>query len=104
MDAKLIVKLVPEEIRSGYTFSRDGIVTSPGKFEGESIETLYYYDCFINGDGCIFEITTEEAEAFDIDSPYVYLGETGDGFAYLVECETLEEAEDLEADALNIDY
>jgi len=96
MNGKLIKKLVPEEIRSGYTFSRNGIVTSPGKFEGESIATLYYYDAFLNGDGPVFEVSDEEKSAFDIDSPFVYLAESNDGFVSLEFYETLKQAQQAE--------
>jgi len=54
---------------------RNGIIKSPGKFEGEPILTLYYYDAFLNGDGdsidedsndLAFNVTAEEAEAFGL--------------------------------------
>lgn len=85
MDAKLIEKLVPQELRDGYEFNRHGIVTSPGKFEGESIATLYYYDCFLNGEDTVFEVTEEEKQAFDIPplDNFVYLQESNDGFVSL---------------------
>jgi hypothetical protein len=96
MDGKLIEKIVPEEIRSGYTFSRNGIVTSPGKFEGETIATLYYYDAFLNSDDTVFEVSDEEKSAFGIDSPFVYLAESNDGFASLEFYNTLEDAQQAE--------
>ncbi len=34
----------------GYTL-RDDVITDLGKFEGEHIMTLYFYDAFMNGDG-----------------------------------------------------
>jgi hypothetical protein len=53
----------------------------PGKFEGESAATFYFYDAMLNGDGeilqlseceiyTIFEISEEEAKAFDIHKSY----------------------------------
>jgi len=101
MNGKLIKKLVPEEIRSGYTFSRNGVVTSPGKFEGESIATLYYYDAYLNGGDTVFQVTDDEKSAFDIDSPFVYLAESNDGFVSLEFYETLEQAELRDLDTLD---
>lgn len=98
MNAKLIEKLVSEEIRFGYTFTRQGIVTSPGKFEGESIATLYYYDCFLNGDGTVFDVSQEESEAFDIDKKFVYLHESNDGFVSLEFYDFQEDAEKRESE------
>lgn len=98
MNAELIVKLVPAELRYGYEFNRHGIVTSAGKFEGESIATLYYYDCFLNGGDVVFEITAEERQAFDIGIGYthVYLGESDYGFVHLYFCTSEEEAIQME--------
>jgi hypothetical protein len=96
MDAKLIEKLVPSEIRDGYTFTRQGIVTSPGKFEGESIATLYYYDAYMNGGEVVFEVSAEEKQAFDIETPFVYLKESNDGFVSLVYCKSEKQAEELD--------
>lgn len=98
MDAKLIVKLVPAELRYGYEFNRHGIVTSPGKFEGESIATLYYYDCFLNGGDTIFDVSQEESDAFDIQSKFVYLQESNDGFVSLVCFDFQEQAEAYQAE------
>ena len=97
MDARLIVKLVPREMRYGYNFSRSGIVKSPGKFEGESIATLYYYDCMLNGGGTIFEVSAEEQKAFDIGPAYtnVYLYESEYGFVHLYFCTSLADAEEM---------
>ena len=85
MDAELLTKLVPAELRYNYTFNRYGIVTNPGKFEGESIATLYYYDCFLNGGDAIFEVSDDERKAFDIGPAYthVYLYESDNGFVHL---------------------
>lgn len=96
MNAELIAKLVPAELRNGYTFNRYGIVTSPGKFEGETIATLYYYDAFLNGEGAVFEVTEEERKAFDIseETKFVYLHESNDGFVSLEYHDTREEAEE----------
>jgi len=103
MDAKLIEKLVSEEIRSSYNFTRQGIVTSPGKFEGESIATLYYYDCMLNGVGCIFDVSTEESQAFSIDKKYVLLLESTSGFVSLEYFDFQEDAEKAESEYYNYD-
>lgn len=100
MDAQLLVKLVPDEIRYGYTFTRQGMVKGPGKFKGESIATLYYYDQYGNGGDTIFEISDEERKAFDIGAGYthVYLYESEQGFCHLYFCTSLAEAEEMESD------
>lgn len=65
-----VEKLVEE---GGYTL-RGQVITDCGKFGGEHIMTLYFYDAYINGDGepygddndLKFNVTAEEGEAFDI--------------------------------------
>ena len=105
MNAELIVKLVPEEIRFGYNFSRQGIVKNSGKFEGETIATLYYYDCFLNGGDTVFEITDEEREAFGIGSGYkaAYLYESDNGFVHLYFYSDMSEAEQAQNEEYNDD-
>lgn len=34
-----------------YTVNTHGIITSPGKFESEHVDVLYWYDALMNGDG-----------------------------------------------------
>lgn len=59
----------------GYTLEPDrNVIRDPGKFEGEHVMTLYFYDAFLNGDGeqygdendLKFNVSDDEAEAFDI--------------------------------------
>ncbi len=68
-------KLVTE---GGYTlYPEHNVIRSPGKFEGEHVMTLYFYSAYMNGDGepysrgnendLKFNISDEEAEAFDIE-------------------------------------
>ena len=98
VDAKLIEKLVSAEIRNGYTFDRWGHVRNPGKFEGESIATLYYYDAYLNGGEVVFEVSDEEKQAFDIESSFVYLAESNDRFVSLEFYDTRDEAEERDAE------
>lgn len=98
MNAELLVKLVSPEIRFGYSFTRVGIVTNPGKFEGESIATLYYYDCSLDGGDTVFEVSDDERQAFDIGPAYthVYLYESENGFVHLYFCTSQDEAEQMQ--------
>ncbi len=64
---------VNELVKDGGYDVRDGIIRSLGKFEGEHIMTLYFYDAFMNGDGeqyegndLAFDVSDDEAEAFDL--------------------------------------
>jgi hypothetical protein len=64
-----VKKLVED---GGYTLEND-VISDLGKFEGEHVMTLYFYDAHMNGDGeqyegndLAFEVSDEEAEAFEI--------------------------------------
>lgn len=98
MNAKKIMEIVPEEIRNGYTFNRHGVCTSPGKFQGEFIATIYYYDMYLNGVGTIMEVSDDEREAFGLgeNENFVYLYESNDGFVTCYYFPTREEAEENE--------
>ena len=67
----------------------------PGKFEGESAATEYFYEAMCNGDGdtlygefevdsgIIFRITSGEADAFELPiGNWFLLREDSQGFAY----------------------
>jgi len=54
-----------------YKIEEHGIITSPGKFEGEMIYVPYYWEAFLNGfadrdDGKVlgFDITPEDRKIF----------------------------------------
>ena len=83
----------------GYTWD-NGIVTSPGKFEGESISTLYYYDAYLNGNGAVMEVSKEEREALGLheSDQWVYVAESNDGFVSLEFYMTQEQAEARDAE------
>jgi hypothetical protein len=38
-----------EEIIAQYNVGSDGIIRSPGKFEGEMLYAPYFWDCYLNG-------------------------------------------------------
>lgn len=105
MKQELINKLVPAELLDGYTIER-GIIQNPGKFEGESVATLYYYDAYLNGDGSIMEISQDERNAFEIGPAYthVYLYESEQGFAHLYFCTSLEQAEQMDSEDSDGDW
>jgi hypothetical protein len=59
----------------GYTLETGrNVIKDLGKFEGEHVMTLYFYQAFMNGDGdqygddndLKFDVSDDEAEAFDI--------------------------------------
>ncbi len=59
----------------GYTLdSERNVIKDLGKFEGEHVMTLYFYDAFMNGDGeqygedndLAFNVSDDEAKAFNV--------------------------------------
>ena len=68
------------------------MVSRPGKFEGESPETAYYYDIGLDGSAdytffqdqsiSVFEVTPEEKDVFNILTPYYAIEESDQGFVY----------------------
>jgi hypothetical protein len=94
------------ELAKGYTFNH-GIIRNPGKFEGESLATLYYYDCYLNGGETIFQVTNEESHMFNFNPEdnknWVYLAESNDGFVSLVFFKTEEAAQKYEYEEQGID-
>lgn len=84
-----------QELTEEFTTNKNGIIQNPGKFEGETLATPFYYDIMLDGEGCIIEIEPSDRLAFDIDDKYnyVYVAESNDGFVSLVWCETREQAE-----------
>lgn len=82
---------------AGYTV-KNGIIQNLGKFEREPIETVYFYDCMLNGDGAVMKISQAEKEAFEltISDNWVYVHEDSQGFVtleYYVKQVDAEEAE-----------
>jgi hypothetical protein len=70
-------------------------VQDPGKFEGERIATMYYYDAYMNGDfgedsfnfgegGAFYfyEVESKESNLFESDKPYFMLYFTSSGFVH----------------------
>lgn len=79
------------ELAKDFSVDKDGEIDSPGKFEGEPMEALYWYERLNEGDGelqddgsWMLEVSPEEAEAFHIASgskdTAVYCSETDNGF------------------------
>ena len=72
----------------------DRMCYSPGKFESESMETLYFYQRMMNGGGnvhqdpmtddvfTVFELTDDEKEFFDLKTPFFAISESDQGFVY----------------------
>lgn len=73
-----------DEIRSPHT----GHIVSLGKFQGQPVEALYWYDAMMNGDGemiqeyTVFEADADEQQFFGMpkDERFVFLYESNDGF------------------------
>ena len=68
----------------------------PGKFEGESLATNYYYDLSLNGGESVFEVTPAEKSLFQIESAFVRIREDDNGFVYLDESNDESDFEDEE--------
>lgn len=66
-----------ESVQSGKFDSKN-----PGKFEGESIATEYYYDCMLDGNDEIMELSPAEKLLFEIPEIYnwVMVSEDNNGF------------------------
>ena len=65
----------------------DRMCFSPGKFEAEPMETLYFYQSMMNGGGnvhvfTVFELTDDEKEFFDLKTPFFAISESDQGFVY----------------------
>lgn len=60
-------KMTREEIESEYTV-RNGVIVSPGKFEGEPIYAPYFYDAMMNG---VQDDTTEDDEGNTVDTFFI---------------------------------
>lgn len=70
---------------------RDGIIRSPGKFEGEPVYALHFYDALMNGfadlddgDVATFEVNDDDRKLFPelANVQNVYLWESDQGFIY----------------------
>lgn len=58
-----------EEILKDYTVNAQGVITSPGKFEGEMLYAPYFYDMLLNGDGDpMYADPPEDISDEDMDS------------------------------------
>lgn len=79
-----------ENVQSGSMNSKN-----PGKFEGETIATEYFYDCM--NDDCeeVIKLSQVEKYIFEIENIYNYVvvNESNDGFSSLSYFSTREEAE-----------
>lgn len=80
-----------QEIEQEYKIE-NGIIRSPGKFEGEMLYVPYFWDCFLNGgadndeDGMLsFIIEPTDRVMFPelpIDQEMIHLIEREDGFVF----------------------
>ena len=104
-----------QKIAADYTF-KNGIIKNPGKFEGESIMTPYFYEASLNGDGETISLYQFEKDFFKIDSKFKYVKilESDSGFVtldflteeeyYSQEFESDEEDDEEEDDESGFDY
>ena len=79
-------------INEGYTIDSQGIIVSPGKFEGEQRYSLYFYDLYMNGswddedeDGVLsFNLDEQDWNRYPElrDTKTVFLYEDNYGFVY----------------------
>jgi hypothetical protein len=85
----------------------NGIIRNPGKFEGESLYTPYYYDIMLNGEGETIQITEEDRLLFpDIpqDSGYAVVIEDDQGFVSVEFTDNPDYYSDNYYDDFEIDY
>lgn len=73
----------------GYTVSAANTIVSPGKFEGEHVSTLYFWDCYMNGDGdlvnddlIVFDLSESEREHLNNPTNEYRLRVDDNGFVY----------------------
>jgi len=68
--------------------AQSAYITSPGKFESEPVAALYYYDLAMNGmaDDTL-ESLNGPVSVFNVDSAFVLLRESSDGFVCLEFCD-----------------
>lgn len=95
------------------------MVKGPGKFEGETAATPYYYELVMNGDGetwmyCddmdegvigadLFEVSADEEELFGLPiGSWVAIREDSQGFAYLHTAATRTELESILDDVFGV--
>lgn len=88
---------------NGYTI-QNGTVRNPGKFERETVATLYFYDCYLNGGDTVMELDDVEKAVFNTDKSFVYLAESNDGFVSLEYYATEEEANARDENDYEDDY
>lgn len=73
----------------GYTVSAANTILSPGKFEGEHVSTLYFWDCYMNGFGdlvnddlIVFNLSESEREHLNNPTNEYRLRVDDNGFVY----------------------
>jgi len=52
---KGVFKMTREEILKMYEVDNNGVIRSPGKFEGEMLYVPYLWNCILDGDGDIMD-------------------------------------------------
>lgn len=96
-------KYILQQCKDEYTL-RHGIIANPGKFEGEPIETPYFYCCALDGGGWVMEVDQEEKTEFGITANYVLVCESNDGFVSLEYYDNEEDAETAEYEDMVDEY
>lgn len=48
------------ELSKEYTLNRNGYIQNPGKFEGEHVSTLYWYELSLDGGDCEFTVEAQD--------------------------------------------
>lgn len=91
------------EVKSQFKTNRLGIITSPGKFEGETLASPFFYNASLDGGCNILELENSDYDLFKIERKYthVLIYESNDGFVSIAYFETLQAAE---GSILNPDY
>jgi hypothetical protein len=87
-----------QEIIKDYEVNKHGIITSPGKFEGEMVYVPHLFNVIMNGEGehqedgsILIDLIKEDYEEFPelLGCDIAYIREDSQGFVY---CEVSEES------------
>lgn len=82
-----------QEVKKDYSLNQFGTILNPGKFEGETLATPYFY--MVDDGVDVIEISDDERFEFGIEDKYTHVCviESNDGFVSLFWAESLAEAE-----------
>lgn len=77
-----------QEIMDTYDINEQGVITNPGKFEGEMLYVPYFWDAYMNGNGdweddfTVFTVEPDDISEFPelMNTTFIKLYEDDQGF------------------------